>query len=116
ALDEQRFYVFALSAGMAQLYECDHRRIHKVDVEGMPSSLEDVTKYRDPEQSLQQHTGTATASGGNAAQFHGQGGGADDTNAILLDYFHGCDRALHSYLAERSIPLVLAALDENAGL
>jgi hypothetical protein len=103
-----RFYVLALSQNNLRLF-CGSRSslVELALPADMPTSMEAVTQYDDPEKSLQYHTGEGTSLA--APVYHGQ---ADADNRVnLLRYFLEVDRGITQVLHGESAPLVLAGVD-----
>ncbi|MFT5904430.1 MAG: hypothetical protein ACI9E1_000004 [Cryomorphaceae bacterium] len=116
--DELRFYILALGLDKLRLFEATRWNIDEIDLVHVPSCLEDVTKYDDPEKSLQHHSaGSSPRSGGKVtAIHHGQGGGTDDTKSKSIHrYFEMIDKNLPSHFDDLSIPLVLFGQDSPVG-
>jgi hypothetical protein len=116
--DELRFYILALDLNKLRLFEATRWNIDEIDLVHVPSSLEEVTKYDDPEKSLQHHSsGSSTGTGGKTdAGHHGQGGGTEDTKSKSIHrYFEMIDKNLSSHFDDLSIPLVLFGQDSPVG-
>lgn len=108
---DKRFYILALSQNKVRLLEATHYSVNEVELTNVPQSLSEALRYDDKERQLQFHTPTPVGRGGQAAIYHGQGVGADDTKTDLLRYFRRIDRGLTQLLAGERSPLILAAVD-----
>jgi Bacterial archaeo-eukaryotic release factor family 7 len=106
-----RFYVLALSQNAVRLLQCTRYHVSEVDLEGLPTSLDEALKYDDPERQLQFHTGTPPGTGRRPAMFHGHGVGIDDSKDNILRYCQQLDAGLRTLLQGEQAPLVLAAVD-----
>ncbi len=112
--EDTPFYILALSASRVHLLYATRDRVEPVEVEGMPGSFEELEEHIETHRSLQFHTRAAPTGGQSsprAAVFHGQGVGTDraQRKTRLLEFCQLVDNALRGTLAERRIPLVLAA-------
>jgi hypothetical protein len=107
-----RFYLLALSLGQVRLFQGTRWRLDEIDLEGVPTSLDDALCYDDPEKQLQFHTSTRGPGGvgQRPATFHGQGVSADDEKDNILRFFHRVDKAIRSILRGDK-PLVLAGVE-----
>jgi hypothetical protein len=106
-----RFYVLALSQNAVRLLQCTRHHVSEVDLEGMPTSLDEALKYDDPERQLQFHTGTPPGTGRRPAMFHGHGVGIDDSKDNILRYCQQLDAGMRTLLKGEQAPMVLAAVD-----
>lgn len=108
------FFILALSKGRVRLFEGGRFRVREVDLDGVPTSLEEALGHELTESHLQFHTGTAATRGGRgdrSAVFHGQGAGEEDEKAEIKRYFDILDRGLRERLNDHRAPLVLAGVD-----
>ncbi|HXH10751.1 MAG TPA: hypothetical protein VNP04_13440 [Alphaproteobacteria bacterium] len=105
------FYVLALSQNAVRLLQCTRHHVSEVDLENVPTSLDEALKYDDPERQLQFHTGTPPGTGRRPAMFHGHGVGIDDSKDNILRYCQQLDAGLRTLLRGEQAPLVLAAVD-----
>lgn len=106
-----RFYVLALSQNQARLLQCTRYGVNEVNLDDVPTSLEEALKFDEQEKQLQFHTGTPPGPGKRAAMFHGQGIGHDDAKDRILRYFQELDKGLQRILRGQRAPMVIAAVD-----
>lgn len=111
-----RFYILALSQKDVKFYEATRYNIQEVEIQNMPSSLDEALNYDEDAQEGQFRIGASKgATGGGAAQpgsFHGQGSpDRDKHQEDILQYFHVIDGLLHDKLHEDTAPLVLAGVE-----
>lgn len=106
------FYVLALSQNQVKLWQGSADGLQEVEVDNMPSSLNEALRYDDPEKQQQFHTSTATPMGGKkrSAMFHGHGAG-EDKDSDLARYFRQIEASLQAVLQDETAPLVLAGVD-----
>jgi hypothetical protein len=118
---DSSFTVACLNRGGVKVYQGTRLGILDVEVPDMPTSLEEVTKFDDPEKSLQHHTAKKGSDQGHpgsaaVAQMHGQGLPSDMESSQHERFFRDVANALQKYLANDRSPLVLFGVDENIGL
>lgn len=111
------FYVLALSEQQVRLFRGNPYGLREVEINGVPRNMEDFFQYDQPEAQHQWHTRTQQPAAAKAvlrqAIFHGHGG-ATDTNKVDRERFiQVVDRRLNRVLTDKSIPLVLAAVDHS---
>jgi hypothetical protein len=110
----QDFYILAISQNEIRFLHGDRFDIAEVDLESIPTSLQEALWFDDPERQLQFHTGTAASSGVGGARpsiFHGHGVTDDDAKIELLRYFQKVNQGLMNLLRDEQAPLVLAGVD-----
>lgn len=105
-----RFFILALSQNEVRLLQGSRHSISDIELEQVPSSLEEALKYDDPEKQLQFHTKTG-GPGKRAAIFHGHGVGIDEAKDNILRYFRQIDKGLHEILKQETSPLVLSGVE-----
>ena len=115
------FYVLALSQGKIALFEGSRYELDEVELEDVPTSLEEALQFDDHIQSLIFHTKTPPGGGGErAAIFHGQEDAGDKTYVKegILRFFRELDNEVQRTLGQESSPppLVLAGVDLVRGL
>ncbi len=106
------FYVLAVSQNNVRLLRCTPESAEEVEVEEMPTSIQETLKYDVPRRQLQFHT--RSREGGSVdrpAMFHGQGVGIDETKENLNRFFKDIDKGLQSELKNESAPLIFAGVD-----
>ncbi len=105
------YYVLALSRNYNRILRCTKGTVEKIDVEGVPDSIQEILQYDESEKTLQYHS-----SGGESAIFHGQGVVDDEKKEELLQYFRMIDQGLNKHLNPRNkknkIPLVIMCVKE----
>jgi hypothetical protein len=100
-----------------RLYKADRFSLASVELDGVPSNIEDLLKYDDNEQQLQHHTSNPPNQGGDAAIFHGQGGdGGEKRKKDIARFFQKFENAVSSYLQSNHLPLMLSGQDFLIGL
>lgn len=109
--DDGRFYILALSQNEVRLLEATRRRVHEVELEGVPRSLGEALQYDDKERQLQYHTPAPVGRGEQAALFQGHGVGIDDAKTDILRYFRQVDQGLKRLLKDEQAPLALAGVE-----
>jgi hypothetical protein len=107
------FFVLALSQNAVRLLQCTRDTFRQVELQGIPTSMEDALEFDDPERQLQYHTsaGSPGAAGKRSAIFHGHGVGTDDEKINLSRYFRKVNQGLHELLRDQTAPLVLAGVE-----
>jgi hypothetical protein len=112
--NDGEFLILAISPKRVRLLTGSRDSIDELKTEGLPEDFGELGKYIDTERQLQFHTRaapTGAANSGRAAVFHGQGTGADDKQRKmrLLEFCQMIERSLRPILANRQMPLILAA-------
>ncbi len=102
-----QFYILAVSQNDLRLLHCTRDEVSEVELTGVPKSFEEALQYDTPSPTLQH--GARTASG--AAVFHGHGYGMEDEKVDIAKYFQVISQSLHKELEDKSIPMILAAVD-----
>ena len=111
-LNDNRFYVLALSQNQVRLLEGTRQSISEVGLEGIPGSLAEALQNDVFGKQIRSHTGASPGSGDRSTMFHGQGAGADvPKKDNILRYFHLLDKGLSELLRNKQAPLVLAGVD-----
>jgi hypothetical protein len=107
------FFVLALSQNAVRLLQCTRDSFSEVELQGVPTSMEEALQFDDPERQLQYHTGSSSPGGAGKrpAIFHGQGVGVDDVKPNILRYFRMVNQGLHALLHNQNAPLVLAGVE-----
>jgi hypothetical protein len=108
-INDERFYVLALSRKAVRLLECSRDRVHEIELPDVPQGMEDALPQGTSPQ-LQRHT--LPIGGHNVSRFHGHGVGIDDADAVNLSrYFHRVNDGLNDILKHQRAPLVLACVE-----
>lgn len=108
-LENERFYLLALSRKHLRLFEATRFDLVEREIPDTPTSLEAALEFDDPERQLQYQSG-ATGSTGDGVIFHGHHPEKDQV-ANLKRYFQMVNQGLKGAIGDRSDPLVLAGLD-----
>lgn len=105
------FYLLTLSQARINLYEASRYELDDLEIERVPSGLDEALRFDNPERCLQFHTSTDSPGGERAAQFHGHGVGTNNAKENLLRYFQKVDQGLAYRLAGETLPLVLVGVE-----
>lgn len=113
-----RFYVLTLNQKRVRLYRCTHLYIKEIEVPNTPTTIEDLLKFKEANQTVTSYSVGVKGSGGNTAIFHGHDSGADDAvrKRDILEFFHWVNRGVAKLLNEDRSPLVLAGLEHERAL
>lgn len=104
------YYVLALSRNRNRVFRCTRGSIEQLDIEGIPESLKEISKYTESEKSLSSHT---SGSEGARAIFHGVGEIDADRKEELLQYFRQIDQGLNKYLDKKNkSPLIVMCVKD----
>jgi Bacterial archaeo-eukaryotic release factor family 3 len=108
-----RFYVLGISQNRIRLFEGDRDHLHEMELgPEVPKSLTDALGDQLTKGTLQFDVSTPGAQGRTGApNFHGQGGGEEDSKTELLNYFNLVDHGLKKLPLDRQAPLVLAGVE-----
>ena len=117
-----KFYLLTLTQQDVEFYECTHNACQKVELEDIPTNIEDALWSDDPDRSVQYHSGTQSsaqgAGGKRPAIFHGQGKNTTedyDKNKVKR-FFQMIDKGLTELLSEETAPMVLAGQEHITGI
>jgi hypothetical protein len=105
------FYLLTLSQAQIRLYEASRHKLDELELEGVPSGLDEALRFDDPERRLQFHTSTDSPGRERDAQFHGHGVGINNSKKNLLRYFHKVNQGLADHLAGEALPMVLVGVE-----
>jgi hypothetical protein len=108
-LEDERFYVLALSRKDVRLVRATRDAAVEVDLGELPRTLDDALLHEQPEPGLQHHVGTAIGAE-RGGVLHGHETGLDRKES-LRQFFHRIDRGVQPLISPREAPLVLAAVD-----
>jgi len=103
------FYILALSQNQVRFFQSTRHCISEIELEDVPTSLDEALQYDDPEEHLQFHAGGGS---GTAPTYHGQGVGTTHDKEAIRRFLLKVSKGLHPYLNGESAPLVLASVDE----
>ncbi len=118
--ENPNFAVLALSRGEVRFYEGSRIGLSEREIADLPGSLDEYTRFDDPEKSVQNHTAkldSRTGAPGRDVEmvFHGQGD-PDDPKKVRTEHFlNAVGKAVHNHCSKRSDPLVVFGNDENVG-
>jgi len=116
-----RYYVLALAQGGIKLFRGMRYALREVELEDVPTSLDEELQFDEHIRSLIFHTGAPAAKGGErAAMFHGQEDAGDKAYVKegILRFFRTLDNEVCRILEQDATPapLVLAGVDYIRGL
>jgi len=113
AMFNNLYYLLALSRNKNRVFRCTKGSSEKIDIEGIPESLKEITKYDESEKTLLSHS---YVSSGSKAIFHGVGEIDDDKKEELLQYLRQIDQGLTRYLNQKNqkqkFPLAIMCVKE----
>lgn len=120
------YYVLAIGQNEVTFWEGSPTGVKVVEIDDLPTSMQEALQLEsEPDQDgLNFRTGRGSSVGGMAAQngsrtrgglpspiFHGHGGGQEERNAYLRQYFAKVSAGIEDYLGNSDGPLILAAVD-----
>lgn len=104
------YYVLALSRNQNRIFQCTRDSIEQLDIEEIPESIKEISKYTESEKSLSSHSSGSVGSG---AIFHGVGEIDADKREELLTYFRQIDQGLNKYLDKKyKAPLIIMSVKD----
>lgn len=104
------YYVLALSRNKNRIFRATRGSIEQIQIEGIPESLKEISKYTESEKSLSSHS---SGSEGARAIFHGVGEIDADKREELLQYFRQIDSGLNKYLVKNNkAPLIVMCVKD----
>jgi hypothetical protein len=108
-----RFYLLALSQNQVRLFHATQDNIEEIELQDMPTSLDELLAYDEKEKQLQFHgaAGAPGVAGGRAAIFYSVDVPTNYKKESLLRYCQQVDGGLQRYLCRETVPLVLACVD-----
>jgi len=110
-----------LNRGDVRAFTSDRLHTEPLSIEGLPSSIDEVTGVDDPEKSVQHHTAKTVSDKGDAgtgiaSQTHGQGLPEDLRDEQRDRFFREVAKAIDHHLGGQSTePLVFIGVEENLG-
>ncbi len=104
------FLLLALSKASVTLYRGSPNGLKEVAIEGLPRSIDEALAYEDPESELSSHSGGPRRAGTRNLIFSGQGLGQEVTKEAEERYVAKVAKALESFLANETNPLVTAGV------
>jgi hypothetical protein len=104
------YYVLAISKKGTLLYKGDMESLVPVEVSGLGQDLSTTLRIDDINSSnVQNHQ--VSAGGKDGVGFHGHGGYKDIKKVLFEDYLRFIDKKILSTIKDKSIPLVLVAVE-----
>jgi len=113
-IENGQFYILALSLNEIRMFMGTRDTVTELELNDVPTSLQEALSMDDPEKHLDFHTGTKNPStpGNRPAIFHGQGVQADEQDKEnILRFFKQVDNGLSDLFDGINIPMVLAGVD-----
>lgn len=111
SIDDNKFYILALSQNDVRFFEAAKQSIHQVELKNVPTSLSESLKFHDPEKELQFHTTGGRGKKDQAAIYHGTGAGDRDKDKDILKFFRDINEGVTKILTNQNNPLVLACVE-----
>lgn len=109
---EMTFGILALSRNSVRYLRATPADAQRIALPpGTPSSLEEATRFEDPEKQLQSHATRRVGRGRVVAGFHGHGVPDERDEVRVADFLRRVDRGLAT-VHDRSWPLLLAGVDD----
>jgi len=106
-LSSGRCHLLTLARGGVELYEADALSLEHRELTGIPESLVESSRYRDPERQLQFHQAQSVGRGGPAAIYHGHGIGEGRDVEELRAYLRAVDEGVRRTIGTAPAPMVL---------
>lgn len=104
---KEYFYLLDIAKRDPRFYRADGFGIEHLQVEEMPSDIEDVVRFEEKEGDTLFRTGGRGGTGG--ANFHGIGGGRPEHKENIATYLEEVDDTIwKSHLKRENVPLLLA--------
>jgi hypothetical protein len=109
---DQYFYILAFSQNEVRLFHGDRFSVAEVDLEGIPTSLEELGD-EGAQRQVQFHTRSDSPGvvGSRAAVYHGHGDAGDSRKIDLVRFFQTVDRGIMNLIGNERIPMVLAGVE-----
>lgn len=111
-LDRTHCYVLTLSKSGVELFRADALNIRRMQLEGVPASLEEASRYLDPERQLQFHQAQSVGRGGPAVMFHGHGIGEGRDFEEVRKYLRAVDHGVGSAIGSERAPIGLIGIGD----
>ncbi|MDZ7716458.1 MAG: hypothetical protein U5J95_09625 [Balneolaceae bacterium] len=102
------YCILALSQKEVKLLRCTRESVTPIELEDMPTSLEEFLKFDVNESHLQHHSGQ----GKGQAIFHGQGGSNETDTEEIVNFFKRIENEVTVKLRNLNDPLILAGVNE----
>jgi hypothetical protein len=105
------FYLLDIHKKFPRLYRADALGIELLQIEEMPTGVDDVVHFEEKEDDELTRAGGGSKSGGGM-NFHGLGGGQPDEKDNIALYLEEVDDTIwKKYLNRENVPLLLAGLE-----
>ncbi len=108
AVASSTFWVLAISLAKVRLLRGHRDKLEVVDVEQMPTGIDEALGLDDRERQLQSHGADRVGAGRMVASFHGQGGIEDSREHDRARYCRVIDEHVAREIGDSNAPVVLA--------
>lgn len=105
------YCIAALSQKKVRLLKCTHETVAAIELEQVPTSMEEFTRFNESEKHTQHHS-----SGDGKAILHGQGIGEDKEERELINFLKIVENEITDKLRKRNDPLIIAGIPKTAAL
>ncbi len=106
------YCIASLSQKQIRLLRCTRDSVRAIDLEEVPTSLGEFTKFNVNERHLQHHSGR----GEGQAVFHGQGGSEDTEDQELENFLKIAENEITEKMRRRNDPLILTGMANTAAI
>lgn len=106
-VENHSFYILSLSQKSVAFYRANNFAIEKINLEGLPQSLDDLGSFEKGTHNISMHS----AGNGNKSFSHAHPMEKEDPKIRIFQYFQLIDKALHHFLKEDKLPLLLAGVE-----
>ncbi len=108
----QHFYILALSQGEIRLFQGNRYQIAEMDLEDIPTTIEEALWPDESERQLQFHSESHSpgSEGKNASGYHGHATLDESQKTDIKRFFHQVDAGIMDILAEKNAPLILSGV------
>ncbi len=104
------YYVLAISKKGSKLYKGDMEKLKMMPIDGLGKDMQTTLNIDEGQSSVVQNH-QVSAGGAEGIGFHGHGGYKDLKKVIYEDYLRFIDKKILDAIKDKSIPLVLVAVD-----
>ncbi len=104
----QDYYILSLSQKKVRLFQCNPFEMEEINLENIPTSLDEALQLDTPERQLQSHPGTASAS---QSVFHGHGGGEEDNKSLITRFMQKLSDAILTAMPYKDIPMITVGVE-----
>ncbi|MFC1722279.1 hypothetical protein ACFL0C_01375 [Patescibacteria group bacterium] len=113
-IDSSNYYVLVLNLGKIELLECTDKYYRKIEIENIPSSMQNLLWADDPEKQIKSvSTGSSSKGSMGQVSFHGQGGFKSAEQKNLLKFFRKIDEYIFGEINSTQIRVIYAGLEEQ---